>query len=176
LTRLTLSLYIDRCRHIGCNRSAGSFGVCSEHEAADINKHFMRAVELGLVEYETPQCFRSEGEYREYVVTVLLSGGYKSRGKADPINFCRDCIPKYKEQMMAAHRCQHPETVFVLEQGRDEIGVPLLNPKSPRAWEQAVMGMAGPVVVMPPEHIVGKTIDMLNERRPVGRPKKGGDE
>lgn len=148
------------------------FGVCREHEPDDIRRTFIRAVTRGLAHPKKPACFRSDDEYREYTVAALLTG-HASRGVTTKINYCRDCTPDYKREMLESGQCSHPETVFIREaktNSGDVIGVPVGGPESTRVWEQAVMGMMGQVVSMPSCEAVGAVLSRLTED---GKPKRG---
>jgi len=138
---------------------------------------FVRAVSKGLAHPDKPACFEGETEYREYTVATLLTG-HASRGVTTRINYCRDCTPDFKREMMESGRCSHPETVFVRETNGtsgDVVGVAIGDPENTRIWEQAVMGMMGQVVLMPSHEAVGAVLDRLNENGKPGRgrpPKK----
>jgi hypothetical protein len=51
---------------------------------------------------------------------------------------CIDCTPEFKEQMMCAGRCEHPETVFVTNIDKygeaETVGINELSP-----WYRRVM-------------------------------------
>lgn len=148
------------------------FGVCREHEPDDIRRMFVRAVTKGLAHPNRPACFRSEDEYREYTVAALLTG-HASRGVTIKINYCRDCTPDYKKEMLECGQCSHPETVFVRDaktSGGDVVGVAVGSPEATRVWEQAVMGLMGQVVSMPSCEAVGAVLSRLNGD---GKPKRG---
>jgi hypothetical protein len=46
-----------------------------------------------------------------------------------PKSYCEDCLPAYQTEMLAAKRCQHPETIFV----RDADG--FINGRRPPSQE-----------------------------------------
>lgn len=167
---LSLSLSARTCKHPECVKPSGMFGVCADHEPCHIRRLFKDAVKIGAAEDEKPGCFRDQPEWHGYIAASMLTG-HASRGVRSHISYCRDCTPAYKAEMMECGRCQHAETVFVREEGGDVVGVPLGRSKRSRAWEYAVMGMSGQVVSMPPEEEVGRVLDKLAQRNPVGRPR-----
>lgn len=147
------------------------FGVCHIHEPEDIRRTFQRAVAKGLAHPNRPACFPTDAEYHEYTVATLLTG-HASRGVKTKINYCRDCTPAYKQEMVECGQCSHPETVFIRDQkaSGDVVGVAVGGPENTRAWEQAVMGMMGQVVSMPSCEAVGAVLSRLTED---GKPKRG---
>lgn len=53
-----------------------------------------------------PSCFNSTASYVEWLKAARMCGVHASHG------FCSDCLPEYKRDMLAAGRCDHPDTVF----------------------------------------------------------------
>lgn len=75
---------------------------------------------------------------------------------------------------MAEGRCAHHETVFIRSQrmGGDLIGVAVdAVRKSTAAWENAMMGMSGEVVKLPPHHAIDATLKQIHKD---AEPKKRG--
>ena len=160
-----------RCRVHGCLNASSVYGVCKEHEAEAIRKRFMLAVDHGLCTQEPPPCFGGADDWREYVVAFMLCRSDSER-RATPIEFCRDCTPRFKDEMTECGRCSHQETVFIRsdKHGGDVIGVPA-GKKSTSAWESAVMGVSGEVVKLPPPEQIDK---MLRQIAIDNAPKKRG--
>lgn len=174
MINLSLSILPIKCKHVDCSKPSGMYGVCKEHEPYDILKYFMAAVKAGLCPHDPPPCFRSVTEWREYVVAAMLCRN-KSERHAAPIEFCRDCTPKYKDDMMECNRCTHPEVVFIRSERYmgDVIGVPKGH-KGTAAWESAVMGMHGEVVKLPPPEVIDSVLSGIAkdaEPKPRGRPR-----
>jgi len=171
---LALTFFPGKCREAGCNRPAGAFSVCKEHQSVEVNRQFIALVKSRQAHPDALPCFNSTDEYREYVVAYKLAqpNGVGSQFKVDP---CRDCDPKYRDRMIAAGRCQHPETVFIRSNrfAGDRIGVALLEDKKHSAWEAAVMGLSGPVVSLPQPEVIDQTVARLSVKKKMGRPKKG---
>jgi hypothetical protein len=129
----------------------------------------------GCVDHNAPRCFDSTEQWHEYTVAYYLSSSTKGyKGKPPRIDYCRDCTKKHKERMLAEGRCDHPETVFVRPDGvdKDVIGIALVDYKKSGAWEQAVMGMSGQVVTMPPGEVIDSVLGVLSRHKAGGRPKK----
>ena len=70
-----------------------------------------------------PACFDSETQWSDYQREAKASGWPADR-------FCRDCSPEYRNQMIRAARCAHPETVFIV--GKQTEGVFGLTASDPR--------------------------------------------
>jgi uncharacterized paraquat-inducible protein A len=118
------------------------FGVCLEHEAKAIGRHFARVVSAGLVDHRQPTCFDTHFQWQEYTVAFVLTKGLGAMlGDKIRIDYCRDCTVGYKKSMMACNRCQHPETVFIRqESSNDVVGVPIQDDKKSGYWEKSMMG------------------------------------
>lgn len=183
LDRLAESLRGGRlCRY--CERQAsGPLGACKDHNELAIDRLFADAVRYGGAKTQPPACFTNK-QWREYVVAAALPAlerpGRELRAIA-PIDFCRDCHKRHRDAMTEAGRCAHPETVFIVEHRTgDAIGVPLKDPTKPRLWEQAIMGVSGNVIGMPPPEQIERAMNAIADAtapKPRGRPKKkGGDD
>lgn len=148
------------------------FGVCVRHETAAINALFRGIVEKGLADFHPPMCFTYR-QWKEYVAAHFLSG-HSGRAESSSVEYCRDCSPQHKAMMMRQGLCGHPETVFIRESRASEIiGVPLLDAKRPRVWEQAVMGMSGQVVDLPKAEAIDAAMKRIaGVKRGPGRPRK----
>lgn len=167
-----LTLFPVKCRHEGCNERSTVFGFCKLHEAVAIDNEFAKLVEAGVAEQNKPNCFDTDRQWREYVVTFALAN-LGNKGGRHVIEHCRDCTPKHKLSMMAIERCAHPETVFIRsDRYKDVIGVPLTNIKHPETWEKAMMGLAGPVVLLPSSEVVNAIVQQLGQKKKRGRPRK----
>lgn len=94
-------------------------------------------------EDERPECFESDEQWGQYQLLWRLSQGMAA------VRFCTDCLPEYRDRMIAEGRCAHPETVFV-HNGGEVIGV---NGDRWSTWLGAISGTRGPVV-SPPARIV----------------------
>lgn len=150
------------------------FGVCSQHQRQAISRRFSMYASQGCVDHNAPKCFDSLDQWHEYTVAYYLSSSSKHRGVPPRIDYCRDCTKKHKDRMVASGRCAHPETVFVRPDGvdKDVIGIALVDYKKSGAWEQAVMGMSGQVVTMPPGEVIDSVLSVLARHKAGGRPKK----
>lgn len=76
-----------------------------------------------------PACFESEQQWREWCALAGLSGLPRCR-------YCVDCTPEFLDAMAAAGRCEHPETVFVLDKGESVRGLH----SGEKGWFRAVTG------------------------------------
>ena len=169
---LTLTLLPMKCRHPGCNSQSTVFGFCNRHEGEAIQNEFNWMVGNGMAEEQTPACFDSDVEWREYAVSFLLASRAMN-GSVPKVEYCRDCTPKRKAQMIAGGRCAHPETVFIQsDRHRDVIGVALTDRRKPDAWEKAMMGISGPVVALPSSEVIDAVVEELSQSKKPGRPRK----
>ena len=169
MIKLNISLFaVGTCR-VCCIKPAGLFGFCDEHQKSALRTYFRDAVYHGFAEAITPKCFKSDESYHEYVATFL--GAYGSELKQPKVEVCRDCNPEYKEQMMKEGKCDHHETVFIRSNrmGGEVIGVAI--GKSTSAWENAMMGVSGEVVKLPPHYAIDETLKQIHKD---AEPKKRG--
>ena len=174
LHRPSIGSALRKCEAPGCNLQAGTLGFCGKHAVQHIDAGFERAVQSGHALRNTPPCFSQPADYREYVVLFMASmvGGAKARNSID---YCRDCNPKYQQQMLDTGRCNHPETVFIRDEktGGDMTGI---SDVDIRRWETAIIGAHGPVVKVPDEEIVARMLEHIGTaeslKRKPGRPKK----
>lgn len=90
-------------------------------------------------QYQTPACFESAEQWREYQKLWRLS---KGTGR---IHYCCDCLPEYRDAMIEQGRCAFPQTVFVQQQG-EIVG---LNGLIWSAWASAISGRGGELVSPP---------------------------
>lgn len=67
------------------------------------------------------QCFDSTREYEAWLSMMRSSGGYAYGSKTH--GPCWDCTPEYKDAMVKAKRCEHPETVFKLTREGEMVGM-----------------------------------------------------
>lgn len=144
------------------------FGVCKAHEHRDIIRHFSNAINKGMTHHTPPTCFSTNTEWRSYVVATTLAVVGSSNTRS--IDYCKDCTPKYKQQMMEKGMCSHAETVFIRSDNHagDLIGVSIASEGKSGAWEKAVMGMSGPIVALPPAAVIDQQLTAINT------PKKRG--
>lgn len=168
MIELSLSLSPRKCKHIGCNGTATMFGVCKKHEPRDIIRHFVNAINKGVTHPTPPSCFDTVSAWRQYVVATTIAVVNSSNTRA--IDYCKDCTPKYKQEMMTKGMCSHAETVFIRSDNHsgDLIGVSITGEGKTGAWEKAVMGMSGPIVALPPASVIEQQLTAINT------PKKRG--
>lgn len=126
------------------------------------------------MEAHAPSCF-TQAEWRDYTVACSLSARHR-KGALPTVDHCRDCTQQYKRKMHDEGKCDHPETVFIkADMGGDVIGVAMLNPVRPHVWEQALMGVSGVVVGMPPASAIDAAMSLVAKlavKRKPGRPRK----
>ncbi|CAB4195489.1 hypothetical protein UFOVP1298_22 [uncultured Caudovirales phage] len=173
MVKLSLHLLPGKCKVPGCDRAAGMFGICSVHEEGHIDSHFEQAVSDGACSADAPPCFRSMSEYKDYVVSFSLARSHEA-AKIYRVDFCRDCNPVYKAKMMFEERCSHRETVFIKSHrlGGDVVGVSVDDvKKSTASWENAMMGMSGEVMCLPPHDAIADTLAQIDKE---AQPKKRG--
>jgi hypothetical protein len=60
-----------------------------------------------------PSCFESVAQWVEWKSLANFSGKFVGR----EIPYCEDCLPDYRDRMILAGKCTHPETVFISEPG-----------------------------------------------------------
>lgn len=89
-----------------------------------------------------PKCFGSLEQWDEYRELWRLS--HRHCDQTPQVNFCKDCSPEYRDQMIEQDRCAHPETVFIIH-ADGQIGV---NGDRWGAWVSAISGR-WPVVSQP---------------------------
>lgn len=68
-----------------------------------------RAHSLGLPT-KAPPCFDSQADWNDYRAAAECSAG-------DGFTYCADCTAPRQAKMIAAGRCKHPGTVFVIHSG-----------------------------------------------------------
>lgn len=166
--RLTVGQQI--CSRQGCNKQGTIFGVCKEHEEAAIRELFVQTVQEGLCPYDAPSCFDSHAKWREYVAACIIS----RKDESGYINQCRDCTPEFKQAMMRVGACEHPETVFIRSRRfKGEIIGVCIDSRIKRTakWEEAVMGISGEVVQLPPPEVIEQKLAKISKD---AEPKKRG--
>lgn len=113
-----------------------------------------------------PACFDSDSQWDAYCAAM---GSNK--------DYCRDCTPEYKDQMVACKRCDHLETVFI--QSNDDfegmIGVSVQQVNRSWPWQRALMGVDGPVILMPRADVVDRMLASIPPA-PVPREKTNKQE
>jgi hypothetical protein len=170
LTSLRLTVGQQICVHKGCGKPGTIFGVCLDHEDAAIRTVFSNAVQAGHCPYEAPRCFSSHQKWREYVAACMIS----RKEESGIISHCRDCTPEYKAAMMRDGLCDHPETVFIRSRqfNGEVVGICIdSRVKRTAKWEQAVMGLSGEIVQMPPSEVIEQKLAKISED---AAPKKRG--
>lgn len=173
MTTLTLSFAREKCKTIGCPRTAGVFGVCEEHEAREIHRYWAQAASDGICDWKKPACFRTDREWREYVVAFMLCRNSKERQR-NRVDYCRDCTPEFKAEQTKLGKCAHPETVFIRPQvsTEDVVGVSFdEKKKSNVAWENAMLGASGEIVGLPDEEAMSDSLKRLTSPKKKGRPR-----
>ena len=166
-----------RCLGDGCGSAAGLFGYCPTHEPEFVVQAFDRYVTGGAAAREKPTCYESQQKWMQYVVAYIFCSA-PDRRDGVTVEHCKDCTPKYRDEQIAAGKCQHPETVFIKSESSGTlIGVPLTDMSSQhkvQRWEKAVMGVSGAVVSLPNPEVLSKIIETVAVRRArhVGRPKR----
>jgi len=170
LINLRLTVGQQICVFKGCENQGSIFGVCKDHEDGAIRELFLQTVNEGLCTYDAPRCFSSHAKWREYVAACMIS----RKDESGYINHCRDCTPDYKKTMMRAGVCDHPETVFIRSNRfkGEVIGV-CIDPRIKRTakWEEAVMGISGEIVQLPPPEVIEQKLAKISKD---AEPKKRG--
>lgn len=93
-----------------------------------------RLVLSGAHAQSCPDCFNSAAQYRDW-----MHLNRQASQPRDP-NYCLDCTPEFKEQMLTQGRCRHPETRFVIwASQRREIELIGVCNKSPM-WKRVIAG------------------------------------
>jgi hypothetical protein len=147
------------------------FGACSTHRHIPIGVEFDGAVSRGAASTDLPPCFDDDASWREYVACWALKERITSR-YSKHVEYCRDCSPKYKTEMLAANRCGKRETVFVKKQTGEVVGV---SSHFVSRWESAMLGLYGEVVLLPEQDAVDETNERIARARApkkIGRPRK----
>lgn len=88
-----------------------------------------------------PACFENAKEYGEYV--SLWERSVKGASICDA---CNDCTAKFRDRMIDAGRCDHPETTFARDREGEVVGVSATNPIT---WLRAISNQAGFTVTDP---------------------------
>jgi len=71
-----------------------------------------------LYKNQVPECSTAE-EYRLW--------RHSAREVYAAYNFCTDCTPEYKEQMLREGRCEKPDTIFLQDKDGFTFGRPPLQ-------------------------------------------------
>lgn len=160
-----------RCLVDGCDKTPGMFGACGQHREIPIHREFDAAVARGAAPTDRPPCFDSDETWQEYVACWSLKERITSR-YSKHVEFCRDCAPKYKDDMERLGRCAHRETVFVRKTSGEVVGV---SSHFVSRWESALLGLHGEVVSLPAQDAVDETAERIARARApkkMGRPRK----
>lgn len=120
-----------------CAEDVSRMGLCVDHFRIWVRSEWADMLSKGLNKPK-PVCWPSESSWEEYQV---LSRFAKRKVRSQ----CADCLPAYKQQMLAAGRCTMPETVFI-ERNGDIVGI---NRTQASYWPLAVSGKLGKIVGMP---------------------------
>lgn len=102
----------------------------------------------GLAELPMPECFDNAEQWSQYQKLWRLSKG------SARLDMCYDCLPHYRDEMIKAGRCTHPETVFVEECG-EVVGI---SGRKWSTWLHSVSGKRGLVVSPPDKQVRDKFI------------------
>lgn len=57
-----------------------------------------------------PPCFDTRRQWEKYHTLAMISG-------SSSFNFCTDCTPEHRDQMIRERRCKFPGTTFVTVNG-----------------------------------------------------------
>lgn len=57
--------------------------------------------------HAAPACFDNKEHYKSYMLLKKMSVNTMD------YNFCMDCTPEFKDEMLKCGRCEHPETQFI---------------------------------------------------------------
>lgn len=94
--------------------------------------------------------------------------------EAGLVSHCRDCTPEYKAAMLREGACDHPETVFIRSRRfKGEIVGVCIDTRIKRTavWEEAVMGMSGEIIQLPPSEVIEQKLSKIAQD---AAPKKRG--
>ena len=61
-----------------------------------------------------PICFHSQEEFEDWLRASRL---FATMANVNPLNYCIDCLPEFKQAMQCAGRCAYPGTTFVQHEG-----------------------------------------------------------
>lgn len=150
------------CTYPYCDQEAEHLGFCAKHYRLEMDRRHRAVVSKGLDRPMWP-CFDDEQSWRDYEVLCTQApggGGVKARARqAQPANACADCTHEYRNRMVAAGRCKHPETVFIMRNlgsgGTVHTGIN----GDQSEWVRAVEGRIGAVVGAPDPHLVAKIME-----------------
>lgn len=65
-----------------------------------------------------PLCFRTVADFERWQRSLAHCGGADKRA-----SHCRDCLPAYQLRMKKLGRCEHPETMFTLDEMEGIVGI-----------------------------------------------------
>lgn len=91
----------------------------------------MEMADIGM-----PPCFSDRDDWNEYVQLHIRTRGGK-------VIYCTDCTPEYRDRMIEQKRCSYPETVFVLDDDGELLGI---NAIRWYGWVNALTGKRGKLV------------------------------
>lgn len=140
--RRPFTMFASRCQAEGCGKKADAFGYCSHHYEYEIRRRHASLTHRNATT-PRPPCFDSEWSWMEYQVMSAECVESTAKPLAKP---CADCTPQRRDAMIAAGRCNHPETVFVASKTEGLMG---FNADDGMRWLEACDGAAGKVISMP---------------------------
>jgi hypothetical protein len=145
----------------GCWVLSDYIGNLLTTKAEVVRAEFGKAVGRGAAPADAPPCFSGQGQWEDYVacwcVNERLASHYSKH-----VEYCRDCTPEHKRQMMEQGRCAHPETLFVLKE--DEIvGV---SSHYAQRWKGSLFGYNGELLDLPSEEVIEQTLAELGPEKP----------
>lgn len=144
----------DECCWEGCEEAGDVLGFCQQHYQRVVEMRHAALQQAGL-DAEMPNCFDSQKQWNEYEMWWNMS---LSRAGLRPAEPCTDCDPQTQRRMMECHRCDHPETVFVVRTG-EMVG---LNAQM-HGWLRAAKGKNPSVIAAPDSELLEKYIRLHEE-------------
>lgn len=129
----------NRCSEGGCDELPSRMGLCLDHYRSWWERKSQELKEKGMTQ-PAWACFNEEDAWREYEVLWQVTG----EGEMEP---CRDCTPRYRDQMKAEGLCRRPETIFIRRPyngGSQVFG--LSSMIQPSKWRRAILGIGSELV------------------------------
>jgi hypothetical protein len=145
----------------GCDAKPNFWGACDRHRDIPIQREFKHALERGAATETPPPCFPTQEQWEEYVALWSLVERITSR-YSQHVEFCRDCTPAHRAQMLGEGKCTHPETIFVRRKG-ELLGI---SGHFGERWQGALLGFHGDLVDIPDDMTLYETSMQLSRRRP----------
>lgn len=89
-----------------------------------------------MTDPKMPPCFSNPTDWDVYVQLHIRTRGGK-------LMYCTDCTPEHRDHMIKQGRCSYPETVFILDDDGELLGI---NAVRWYAWVSALTGKRGKLV------------------------------